>query len=92
MGNATEPTPAEVNEARELFARALKLPPALREGIAIDLLESVDEPADEEAEEKAWREELARRIESVQNGTAKTYSVEETMAYLRQALAERESR
>lgn len=35
-----------------------------------------------------WHAELTRRVEAVENGTMRTYSIEETMAYLRQVAAE----
>jgi putative addiction module component (TIGR02574 family) len=77
------------DEARELIDRALKLPPADRERIAHELLDSVYPPEDPEEVKKAWRAELQRRVDAIQNGTMKTYSIEETMAYLRQECAER---
>ena len=79
----------ETPEAREIIDRALKLSPPERETIARVLLESVFPPDDPEEAKKAWRAELQRRMDAIDNGTMKTYSIEETMAYLRQQCAER---
>jgi len=74
---------------REIIDRALQLSPADREQIANELLDSVYPPEDPEVVKNAWRAELQRRIDAIDNGTMKTYSLAETMAYLRQASAER---
>lgn len=89
MSASTTPETPEAQEARELVERAMKLSAPIREKIANELLDSVYPPEDPEEVKKAWRAELQRRVDAIQNGTMKTYSIEETMAYLRQALAER---
>jgi len=68
---------------REIIDRALQLSPADREQIANELLDSVFPPEDPEVVKKAWRAELQRRIDAIDNGTMKTYRLAETMAYLR---------
>ncbi|HVL13778.1 MAG TPA: addiction module protein [Gemmata sp.] len=82
-------TTPETPEARDIIERALQLPPVERERIAHQLLDSVYPPDDPEEVKRAWRAELQHRMDAIRDGTMKTYSVEETMAYLRQALAER---
>jgi putative addiction module component (TIGR02574 family) len=83
------PTETELRQARELIDRAMRLSPAARQSIALELLESLQGPP-EDAEEvrKAWKAEIARRIEAVRNGTMKTYTLEETMQYLRKVVDE----
>lgn len=75
-------------EAGEILDRALKLSAAERERIAHRLLDSVYPPPNTYESADALRAELQRRIEAVENGTMKTYTLEETMAYLRQVAAE----
>lgn len=84
----TPATSPENPEVRDLIDRAMKLPPEVREQIAHDLLDSVYPPEDPEQVKTAWRAELQRRMDAIQNGTMKTYSIEESMAYIRQSLAE----
>lgn len=82
-------TPTEAEEVRDLRERVMKLPPDAREKLALDVLRSVEQPPeDAEAARQAFREELQRRMDAVEAGTMKTYSVEETMARARRALAE----
>ena len=68
---------------REIIDRALQLSPADREQIANELLGSVYPPDDPEEVKKAWRAERQRRIDAIDNGTRKTYSLAETMVHLR---------
>ena len=70
----------------ELVERVLKLSPESR-GRLLGLLDPPPTPA-WAADPDALRAELQRRIEAVENGTMKTYTIEETMAYLRQVAAE----
>jgi putative addiction module component (TIGR02574 family) len=80
----TPTTTPELQEARELIDRAMKLPPSLRAEIARTLDESVyGPPPNSDADRAYWKAEIARRIEAVRNGTMKTYTIEETMDYLR---------
>ena len=85
----TTETP-EMAEAREIIARALKLPSALREQVGLEVLHSVDfPPRDPEVQRAEFQAKLQRRIDDIKSGKTKTYSLAETMAYLRQAAAER---
>ena len=48
-------------ETEKLLREALKLPPEARAALAGHLLDSLEEPADPDAE-AAWAQEIARRI------------------------------
>lgn len=63
-------------ETKELLARALRLPQGARASLAGQLLASLEEGFDTDADE-AWREEIRRRLRSLDDGTAKTVSWEE---------------
>lgn len=76
-------------EAKNLVERARKLPSLLRENIAAQLLASLDAPEDSDERLAAWHAELQRRVDGIRDGSMPTYSIEETMAYLHQALADR---
>jgi putative addiction module component (TIGR02574 family) len=58
-------------EATELLKRALTLPLEERAELASSLMESLDLIQDEDVE-AAWQEEIARRIEDLRTGRAKT--------------------
>jgi putative addiction module component (TIGR02574 family) len=58
-------------ELDELLQKAMALPPEARAALASSLIESLDENVDEDAE-AAWQQEIARRMDEVQAGTAKT--------------------
>ncbi len=75
-------------EADEILDRAMKLSAVEREAIARRLLDSVYPPPNTFDSKEALQAELQRRIEAVENGTMKTYTLEEAMAYLRQVAAE----
>ncbi|MBY0459675.1 MAG: hypothetical protein K2V38_20335 [Gemmataceae bacterium] len=76
----------------ELVERVLKLSPASRDRL-LGLLDPPPPPTpDWAAAPDALRAELQRRIEAVENGTMKTYTIDETTAYLRQVAAERSGR
>lgn len=82
-------TESELRETREIVDRAMKLSRAARESVARELIETLDEVSEDvERDKQAFREELARRIEAVKNGTMKTYTVEETMDYLQTVVDE----
>ncbi|MDB5307896.1 MAG: hypothetical protein JWO38_2098 [Gemmataceae bacterium] len=86
MSTATTP---EMAEARELIDRAMKLSPAVRESIALELLHSVaPSPGHPGSDWAYWKAEIARRIEAVENGTMKTYTLEETLDYIQSVLDE----
>ena len=62
-------------QSLDLLKKALSLPKEERAELAVSLLESLDAAVDEGADE-AWEKEIARRIEDVDSGKAKTVSWE----------------
>lgn len=56
-----------MSAAKDLKSEALELPRKERAGLARELLESLDSPADEDAEE-AWLDEAERRVAEVDSG------------------------
>ncbi|MBI3725589.1 addiction module protein [bacterium] len=75
-------------EARELLERALKLPVKERGKLAKRLLESCDEEETEDPAEveKAWAEEIKRRVREIDEGRVKGIPHEEVMAHVRDRL------
>jgi putative addiction module component (TIGR02574 family) len=59
-----------------------------RSRIATRLIESVVDQEDETEVSAAWQAEIERRIESIQNGTAKLTTNTEVMANLRPKLVQ----
>jgi len=68
----------------ELSRKARNLPPEERIRLAEELLSSVQD-SDEEIE-AAWAQEIERRLEEVENGTAKLIPAEEVFAEIRRLL------
>ena len=68
----------------ELSRKARALPPEERIRLAEELISSVQD-SDEEIEE-AWAKEIERRLEEVENGTAKLIPAEEVFAEIRRLL------
>ena len=60
-------------EAAKLLAEALKLPAQDRAAVAGQLLRSLDEQVDEDAE-AAWIEEIGRRIRELDSGAVEAVS------------------
>lgn len=58
-------------EAKELLDRALQLPEEARAALAGRLITSLEQGLDPDAD-AAWRAEIARRVKSLDDGTAKT--------------------
>jgi len=56
----------------ELLKQALSLPVEARAALASSLLESLDEDAIDEDAELEWAREIARRVDEIKAGTAKT--------------------
>ena len=65
----------------ELYAQALKLSAGDRAELAGLLLESLDDSADKDVDE-AWREEIERRMQEMDNGTVTPVSWEQVRARL----------
>jgi putative addiction module component (TIGR02574 family) len=59
------------SDLSKILEAALKLPVEARAAIAGSLIESLDEEVDENVEE-AWAEEIARRVQALDSGKAKT--------------------
>ncbi len=68
----------------ELSRKARALPPEERIRLAEELLSSVQD-SDEEIE-AAWAQEIERRLEEVESGTAKLIPAEEVFAEIRSFL------
>ena len=65
----------------ELYVQAMKLSAGDRAELAGLLLESLDDSADEDVDE-AWREEIERRMQDIDNGTVTPVSWEQVRARL----------
>jgi putative addiction module component (TIGR02574 family) len=65
----------------QLLHEAMELPAEARAALANSLLNSLDTEVDADAEE-AWREEIERRIASLDRGTAQLVPWEEVQARL----------
>jgi putative addiction module component (TIGR02574 family) len=63
-------------QALELLQKALTLAEEERTALVRSLIESLEEVSDQNAE-RAWDEEIARRIADLDSGRAKTVSWEE---------------
>ena len=74
------------DEAKELLRKALALSEEDRVTMATSLLESLD-PAVEDSVEAAWNEEIARRIQDLDSGKAKTVPWEEVRRRISAKLA-----
>jgi len=74
-------------EASELLKRALALPEDERAALANTLLDSLD--TNPESVEKAWEEEIARRIEALKSRKAITVPWEEFRQELLRMVNER---
>jgi putative addiction module component (TIGR02574 family) len=72
-------------DAAELLARALTLPEAARAALADSLIESLDGPVDEDAEQ-AWKHEVARRLQEIDSGAVETVAWDDVRRQLRTRL------
>src|SRR5271165_3859873 len=72
-------------EATALLKKALTLPVEERADLASSLIDSLDTTCDENAE-AAWQEEIARRIETLRCGEARTIPWEEVRKKVRKTL------
>jgi len=72
-------------EAAQLLQEALELSPEERAALADSLLESLDIEADANVDQP-WRDEIERRIVSLDEGTAKLVPWEEVRARLSRRL------
>ena len=72
----------------EIFSHAMGLPEGQRIALASLLLSSVKSPGVLSIDDPGFEAELARRQQSLRDGTAVTYSAEETIAAMRDAIAQ----
>jgi putative addiction module component (TIGR02574 family) len=73
----------------ELKAEALKLSSKERADLAYELICSLDGDEPEDLDyERLWREEIARRMQTVADGTAEFYPADEVLASIRATLGE----
>ena len=70
-GNAFDNIAGMKSDAIKILEEALKLPIEARAALAGSLIESLDEAVDENVE-AAWADEIARRVEDLDSGRAKT--------------------
>jgi putative addiction module component (TIGR02574 family) len=77
------------NDAREILDRALKLPREARAALAAGLLESLEsDPGEDQAQvDRAWADEIARRVRDVVDGRARTVDFDEALERLRRKRA-----
>ena len=69
----------------ELKAKASELSEAERAELAFSLIESLDGPADPDAEE-AWAEEIERRVAQIERGEVQLVPGDQVFANLRRRL------
>jgi hypothetical protein len=75
----------------DLRAQALALPENERVQLAGELLASVKPPGALSVDDADFLEVLSRRQQELRDGTAQTYSAEETLAAMREAIAQQRS-
>jgi putative addiction module component (TIGR02574 family) len=69
----------------DLKKEAAQLPEHERAELALSLIESLDGPADPDAEE-AWAQEIERRVRQFEKGEAELVPAEEVFARIRRRL------
>jgi hypothetical protein len=73
-------------DAAAILTAALALPDSARVQLAGELLASVKPPSALSVDDPDFLDVLSRRQQELRNGTAKTYSAEETVAAMREAI------
>jgi putative addiction module component (TIGR02574 family) len=73
-------------EAAQLLHEALELPPEQRAALADSLLGSLDTSVDIDSEQ-AWREEIERRVSSIEGGSASLIPWEEVQERIARRLS-----
>ena len=92
MAATTTPETPESELTPDLIERLQKLSPESRDRLIVLLGGSPPIPAPPPVGDWAyWKEEIKRRIEAVENGTMKTYTLEEAMAKIRKDREDRQS-
>lgn len=86
MSAVTRP---ENPEVQDLIDRAMRLSPAERQSVVLELLESLDTPPKDSSEvRQAWKDEIAQRIREIEEGKVQLVDAREAVARLRQELRE----
>ena len=81
------------DSTRDLLERVLALPLKDRAEVAARVLESLDEGhEDPAAVERAWREEIGRRVREIREGKVKTVPSDDVFARARAMLSARRRR
>lgn len=70
-----------------IFTAALALPDSVRIQLASELLASVKPPGALSVDDPSILDVLSRRQKELRHGTAKSYSAEETVTAMREAIA-----
>lgn len=73
----------------DIFQQALSLDVDERVELSHRLMQSVESEDFDPEVRQAWIEEIKRRAQSLADGTARTYSLEETMQHARQSLQQK---
>lgn len=73
--------------SNDILTQALALPDSARVQLAGELLASVKPPGALSVDDPDFLDVLSRRQRELRDGTAKTYSAEETVAAMREAIA-----
>jgi hypothetical protein len=92
MSTTTTPATPELELPPELIERLQKLSPESRDRLIVLLGGSPPIPGPPPVGDWAyWKEEIKRRIEAVERGEEKTYTLEEAMAKIRKDREDRQS-
>lgn len=67
--------------ASEFYEAGMALPPAVRKGVALRLLDSL-EVADQESVDQAWTQEISARVDELLAGNVKASSGKQVFAEL----------
>ena len=67
--------------ASEFYEAGMALPPAVRKGVALRLLDSL-EVADQDSVDQAWTQEISARVDELLAGKAKAASGKQVFAEL----------
>ena len=67
--------------ASEFYEAGMALPPAVRKGVALRLLDSL-EVADQDSVDQAWTQEISARVDELLAGNVKASSGKQVLAEL----------
>lgn len=89
--SVSSPAESGTEELTDLIEEIARLPQVDRVIITIEAANNLEE-VDQEAIDRAWAEEIARRVRSIEDGTAQCVPWEEAFERIRAGLAERRAR